>query len=74
MNDNKNSLVKISNSTAASTFSGSINSEKIKLNQLAQYTCSTFMVELSGIPHQGGEDVTDLTGKVVCRSSKHHRL
>ena len=40
-------------------------SEKIKLNQLAQYTRSSFMAELSGIARQRGEDVIDLTGKVA---------
>ena len=43
----------------------SLTSEKIKLNQLARYTRSSFMVELLGIPRQGGEDVIDLIGKVV---------
>ena len=40
-------------------------SEKIKLNQLAQYTRSSFTIELTGIPCQRGGGVIDLTGKVV---------
>ena len=46
-------------------FTESLYSEKIKLAQLAQYTHSSFMVELSGILCQRGENVIDLTGKVL---------
>ena len=43
----------------------SLTSKKIKLNQLAQYTSSFRLVEMSGISHQGGVDVIDLIGKTV---------
>ena len=43
----------------------SLYSEKIKLAQLPQYIHSSFMIELSGIFCQRGENVIDLTGKVV---------
>ena len=43
----------------------SLTSKKIKLNQLAQYTSFSCLVELSGISHQGDEDVIDLIGKLL---------
>ena len=66
MNDNKNLFKENQRlSSNINILTESLTSEKIKLNQLAQYTRSSLMVELSGIPHQRGEDVIDLTGTVV---------
>lgn len=66
MNDNQK-LIRENEQLISNTniLTESLTNEKMKLNQLAQYTPSSFIVELSGIHHQGGDDISDLISKVV---------